>query len=175
MTRLTILYDPDCFLCANSRRWMQDQETDFELGFIPLYDPEIRRRYPGFRPSPGELTAIREDGAAYLGSSAWLACLYAVADTRDLALRLSDSGLAFLARTAFRILTEKRPEPQRERDASLGIDLRLIHVAHIVFDWIFDGDDVHVRLVQDVHNGVECGGLPRTCGAADKYHAIGLF
>ena len=109
MTRLTILYDPDCFLCANSRRWMQDQETDFELGFIPLYDPEIRRRYPGFRPSPGELTAIREDGAAYLGSSAWLACLYAVADTRDLALRLSDSGLAFLARTAFRILTEKRP------------------------------------------------------------------
>ena len=40
-----------------------------------------------------------------------------------------------------RVLTQKRTQRVREREADLWFDLNLIYAFQLIFDWIFDGQD----------------------------------
>ena len=74
-----------------------------------------------------------------------------------------------------RVLPQERAEPRGERDARLRIDLRLVHVPHIVFDRIFDRRHVHLRPVQDVHESVERRRFSGTGRTAGQDHAVRFF
>jgi predicted DCC family thiol-disulfide oxidoreductase YuxK len=105
---LTVLYDPECGLCARLGQWMQEQPKWIALRLVPsnlgsrLY-PELAARIGG-----EELVVVSDDGGVYVGDHAWLMCLYALRHYRQWAQRLSRPALLPLARSAFAVLSGNR-------------------------------------------------------------------
>src|SRR5262249_26139208 len=61
-----------------------------------------------------------------------------------------------------------------ERLTRFGIHLDLRDVGKLIFDGVFDGDDVLLVAVDFAHAGVEGGALAGAGGAADEEHAVRL-
>ncbi len=72
-----------------------------------------------------------------------------------------------------RVLAQERTETRSKRDAGLRIDLRLVHIAHIVFDRVFDRGDIDLRTVQDVHQSIQRRRFSGTGRTAGQDHAVG--
>jgi hypothetical protein len=70
-------------------------------------------------------------------------------------------------------LTEHRAEGGGEGHADVALDLHLVDAGHLVFDRIFDGDDLAVRLVDVVQRRVKGRRLAGTGRAGDEEHAVG--
>jgi hypothetical protein len=70
------------------------------LTFVPAGSASARARFPGLdhEATLRDLTVIADDGTYYMGDSAWLACLWALADYRAAAERLSSPHLLPAAR-----------------------------------------------------------------------------
>lgn len=103
--RLTIVYDSGCGLCAEVRAWVEKQRQQVPVDFVAA-GPEAERL---FGPLPaGELAVIADTGDAWLGNSAWLVCLWALTEYRDLAVRLSSPVLVLMAREAFSLVSSNR-------------------------------------------------------------------
>ena len=56
----------------------------------------------------GELAVVAETGEVWMGDRAWVVCLWALRDYRDLAVRLSSPGLLRLAQEAFHLVSRNR-------------------------------------------------------------------
>ena len=131
MRYLTVLYDPQCGLCARLGEWMEAQPKWIALRLVPsnlgsrLY-PELSARI-----DREELVAISDDGAAYTGEHAWLMCLYALKHYRSWAQRLSRPALLPLARSAFAVLSDNRRRISNWlgllSDAELTAELRTVN------------------------------------------------
>ncbi|MEC4015952.1 thiol-disulfide oxidoreductase DCC family protein [Streptomyces sp. H27-D2] len=100
--RLTVLYDPNCPLCAFVRDWLAGQRQLVPLDLVPVGSAEAHRRFPGFDHSSAEreITVIGDGGQVYRASAAWVVCLWALAEYRPLSHRLSTPAGAPLARAA---------------------------------------------------------------------------
>jgi predicted DCC family thiol-disulfide oxidoreductase YuxK len=96
----TVLFDEGCPLCRTARRWLSRQDQLVPLHFVPAGSAAARSRFPGLdhEATLRELTVIADDGAYYLGDSAWLACLWALSGHRATAERLSSPRLLPVAR-----------------------------------------------------------------------------
>lgn len=92
MRALTVLFDQDCALCRRARTWLGRQATLVPMELIPAGSPAARRLYPALDHAATlrELTVIGDQGEVYRGAKAWLMCLWALRDYRELALRWSD-------------------------------------------------------------------------------------
>jgi predicted DCC family thiol-disulfide oxidoreductase YuxK len=97
---LTVLYDADCMICRTARRFLESRRQLVPLEFVAAGSGEARRRYPTLDHAQtlAEITVIADDGAVYVGDSAWLMCLWALDGYRGLAARLSQPHLRPLAR-----------------------------------------------------------------------------
>lgn len=97
---LTVLYDADCPLCRGARRWLTGRAQLVPLLFVPAGSAEARRLFPGLdHPATlRDLTVIADDGSVYVGDGAWAACLWALADYRAMAERLTSPRLLPAAR-----------------------------------------------------------------------------
>ncbi|UQU66111.1 DUF393 domain-containing protein [Couchioplanes caeruleus] len=97
---LTVLYDEGCPLCRTARRWLAGRAQLVPLEFVPAGSPQARQRFPGLDPAATlrDLTVIADNGLVYVSDGAWLACLWALADYRGLAERLSTPALLPTAR-----------------------------------------------------------------------------
>jgi predicted DCC family thiol-disulfide oxidoreductase YuxK len=125
---LTVLYDPECGLCARLGQWMQEQPKWIGLRLVPfnlgarLY-PALAARIKG-----EELVVVSDDGGVYVGDHAWLMCLYALRHYRSWAQRLSRPSLLPLARSAFAVLSGNRRRISKWlgllSDAELTAELR---------------------------------------------------
>ena len=89
MRSLTVLYDARCGLCSNARRWLEGQPQIVPLELLAADSAEARRRFPSLAETePEELVVVTDEGDVYRGSHAWIVCLWALRDYRELADRL---------------------------------------------------------------------------------------
>ena len=106
LREMTLLYDAACGLCTRATDWIARQDSLLSLRFIATGSEEARRRFPGLR--AGELAVVADTGEAWTGNHAWIVCLWALRDYRDLAVRLSGPLLLPLAREAFAMVSANR-------------------------------------------------------------------
>ncbi|MEU6020762.1 DCC1-like thiol-disulfide oxidoreductase family protein [Micromonospora sp. NPDC047134] len=97
---LTVLYDAHCPICRTAREWLASQAQLVPLEFVPAGSAEARQRFPGLdhEATLRDITVVADDGALYIGDGAWIACLWALAEYRATAERLSRPHLLPLAR-----------------------------------------------------------------------------
>ena len=110
MKTLYVLYDPDCAFCLRCREWLAAEPAFIELKFVPQRSAEAADRFPGIEQfqTAGELTVVSDDGAVYQGSNAFIMCLHALQEYRELAARLAQPTLAPFARKAFELISNHR-------------------------------------------------------------------
>ncbi|MFD0307080.1 thiol-disulfide oxidoreductase DCC family protein [Streptomyces sp. NPDC127119] len=113
---LTVLYDAQCSLCAFLRDWLVRQRQLVPLELVAAGSAEATRRYPGLDHAAtlDEITVIGDAGQIYRGTAAWVVTLWALADHRPMAHRLSTPAGARLARGAVLAAARWR-EGQRAR------------------------------------------------------------
>ncbi|WP_354641271.1 thiol-disulfide oxidoreductase DCC family protein [Kitasatospora camelliae] len=100
--RITVLHDPGCLLCRHLTAWLRGQPQLVPLEFITVASAEARKRFPGLDhdASLGEITVVADTGEVWRGAHAFVACLWALAEHRPLAVRLSTPAGLPLARAA---------------------------------------------------------------------------
>lgn len=110
MRTLHVLFDAQCALCRQCRRWLERQPAYLELRFPPLGSEEVPCLFPGIeRFRPGEqLVVVADDGAVYQGSHAWIMCLYALREYRGWSQRLAGPLLLPWARRVCELVSENR-------------------------------------------------------------------
>lgn len=108
MTKLFVLYDPDCGLCEAVRGWMIDQRSSLQIDVIARGSERARTLFPDIEPAPDELVVVDDEGSVYRGDSAFIICLYALDAYRAWAYRLSSPILRPFARRAFEMLSKNR-------------------------------------------------------------------
>jgi predicted DCC family thiol-disulfide oxidoreductase YuxK len=96
----TVLYDQQCPLCRAAHRWLAGRAQLVPLRFLPAGSAEARLSFPGLdhAGTMRDLTVIADTGEVYVDDGAWLACLWALADYRGMAERLSSPRLLPTAR-----------------------------------------------------------------------------
>lgn len=110
MKQLYVLFDGECSLCERCRAWLARQPAYLELHFLPFQSPEVAQRFPGIEALHPEeqLLVVSDEGGVYRGSDAWIMCLYALHDYRELSLRLAHPILRPMARRACELLSANR-------------------------------------------------------------------
>jgi ankyrin repeat protein/predicted DCC family thiol-disulfide oxidoreductase YuxK len=108
--KLWVIYDGHCGFCVACRRWLEAQPALVPLEFLPLSSPEVRRLFPrlAIPENVDEPIVISDQGAVYRGSSAWILCLWALEDYRELAARLASPALLPFARRIFETVSRNR-------------------------------------------------------------------
>ncbi|HLG42725.1 MAG TPA: DCC1-like thiol-disulfide oxidoreductase family protein, partial [Planctomycetota bacterium] len=104
MRKLTVLYDASCGFCTQCRWWMEKQPAFLELEFVPAAATDARRRFPSLSTGLEELVAVDDEGGVYRGARAFVICLYALREYRELSMRLGSPVLLPFARMALKLL-----------------------------------------------------------------------
>ncbi len=110
MKKLYVLYDAACGFCGECRRWFERQPKFIELEFVPQQWARLNHQFDDVKlgTTPEELVVVSDDGAVYRDTSAYLICLYALAEYRELSTRLARPALLPLARQAFHAVSSNR-------------------------------------------------------------------
>jgi predicted DCC family thiol-disulfide oxidoreductase YuxK len=116
----TVLYDESCPICRAAHRWLAGRAQLVPLHFVAAGSAEARHRFPGLdhRATLRDLTVIADNGEYYVGDAAWVACLWALADHRGTAERISTPRMRPAARriiaaaSAVRQATRSDPRDQ---------------------------------------------------------------
>jgi predicted DCC family thiol-disulfide oxidoreductase YuxK len=95
-----VLYDAGCPICRTARSWLSGRAQLVPLHFVPAGSAEARARFPTLDHAAAlrDLTVIADTGDVYVSDGAWAACLWALADYRGMAERLTTPGLLPAAR-----------------------------------------------------------------------------
>ena len=133
MRGLTVLYDDRCRLCTFVAGWLRRQRQLVPLALVPVGSERARTWFPGLDHDGAarrEVTVVGDGGQVYTGDSAWVVCLWALADHRALAHTLTTPGGRRVARAA--VLTAARyrqraagQEPARPRAGAVRQPPRL--------------------------------------------------
>ncbi len=115
----TVLYDEGCPICRAAHRWLAGRAQLVPLWFLPAGSAAARQRFPGLDHAATlrDLTVIADTGAVYVHDGAWLACLWALADYRGMAERLSSPALLPAAR---RFIAAAAAVRRQTREADYG-------------------------------------------------------
>lgn len=92
--RLTVVYDDTCELCVRCARWLAEQPTLVDLRFLASSEPDVYDLYgdlPWFRL---ELMVATDGGDAWVGSDAFVMCLWATTRWRSTSFTLSSDHLS---------------------------------------------------------------------------------
>ena len=110
MQTLTVLFDPRCRFCWQCTWWLGRQPQYVELEFLRYGGGEAKERFPTLNADPavGELTVVSDAGGVYVGTDAFLICLWALKAHRELSLRLARPRWRPLVRGAFEHLSRNR-------------------------------------------------------------------
>jgi predicted DCC family thiol-disulfide oxidoreductase YuxK len=124
----TVLFDEDCPVCRTARRWLASRAQLVPLWFIPAGSAEARRLFPTLDHGATlrDLTVVGDEGSVYVGDGAWMACLWALADYRGMAERISSPALLPTARrfiaAASAVRESTRTSGTREPHGTAGAD-----------------------------------------------------
>jgi len=106
--RLTVIYDEKCELCRRCRHWLATQPSHIDLRFLACSDPQVLELYgdlPWFRI---ELMVVTDAGQAWVGTEAFLMCLWATRRWRNTSFRLRGTAFAPLAERFFHAISDNR-------------------------------------------------------------------
>lgn len=106
--RLTVIYDDHCELCLRCSSWLSQQPTHVEMRFLPSSDPEIYDLYGDLPWYRIELMVVTDTGVAWVGSSAFIMCLWATVRYNRTSYRLSGRSLAPVAERFFHMVSSNR-------------------------------------------------------------------
>ncbi len=108
--RLTVLYDAQCGLCRRARFWLESRPAFVALEFLPAGSPAARERFPALDVAATlrELHVVADDGRTWSGARAWVLCLWALRETRELSLSLAGPRRMALAQRMVARLSERR-------------------------------------------------------------------
>ena len=106
--RLTVVYDDHCELCVRCRDYLVKQPTHVELRFLASSDPEVYDRYGDLPWYRIELMVITDGGHAWIGSQAFIMCLWSTIRWHKTSYRLSGRSLAPMAERFFHALSTNR-------------------------------------------------------------------
>ena len=106
--RLTVIYDDHCELCVRCSEWLHNQATHVEMRFLPSSDPQIYDLYGDLPWYRIELMVVTDTGVAWVGSSAFIMCLWATVRYNRTAYRLSGRSLAPVAERFFHTVSSNR-------------------------------------------------------------------
>jgi predicted DCC family thiol-disulfide oxidoreductase YuxK len=106
VTSITILYDAACGLCTLAKDWIRKQPPLVGIEFLAAGSAEARRAFPQL--PARELAVIADTGEVWLGNRAWIVCLWALREYRDLAFRLTSPALLLMSREAFSAVSRNR-------------------------------------------------------------------
>lgn len=106
VTSMAVVYDAACGLCTRLKAWIAEQVPLVRVRFVASGSPEARQSFPQLPPE--ELAVIADTGEVWLGNRAWIVCLWALRDYRDLSFRLTSPLLLLMAREAFAVLSANR-------------------------------------------------------------------
>ena len=105
---LTVLFDASCAFCVRTAQWLSAQRAHVTLELLPAQDEQAVARF-GMLPWLGQqLVVVADDGRVWAGSAAFVMCLWALVDTRELAMQMASPGLAPLAERFFRFVSARR-------------------------------------------------------------------
>ena len=107
-TRLTVLYDERCAFCLRCRDWLADQPVLVAVELLGAGTDEAKRRFPDVEFRRSELVVIDEQGQMWVGSDAFIMCLWATARYRSWAIRMSRPGWAPFAESFFHQVSMRR-------------------------------------------------------------------
>jgi predicted DCC family thiol-disulfide oxidoreductase YuxK len=119
---LTVLYDARCPLCTFLRDWLVRQRQLVPLELVAAGSEEAGRRFPGLDHAATleEITVVGDAGQVYRGGAAWVVTLWALADHRPTAHRLSTPAGARLARGAVLAAAKWREGQRARREGAWG-------------------------------------------------------
>lgn len=106
--RITVLYDGRCTFCVRCARWLASEPKYAAIELLDRNDERVGALFPELALDADELVVIDEHGGVYRDDRAFLMCLWALADYREISLRLSTPQLMPLARSFFRALSTGR-------------------------------------------------------------------
>ena len=107
MQSLVVLYDAQCGLCRRFKEWLATQRPAkngsggvLRFEFVAAGSADARRLYPALdhEATLREVTVVADDGSVYVGDRAWIVCLWATADHRHTAVRLSRPSMRPVAK-----------------------------------------------------------------------------
>ena len=110
MRKLHVIYDSQCGFCTKCRWWLLDQLKYVEIEFWAKGSAPALRKFPHIGEVAGhdDLVVVGNDGRVWKGPDAFIMCLWALKEYRELSLRLSNPILKPLARRAFGVLSGSR-------------------------------------------------------------------
>jgi predicted DCC family thiol-disulfide oxidoreductase YuxK len=114
---LTVLYDAECRLCAFVAGWLGRQRQLVPIALVPVGSAWARTWFPGLDHDGAarrEVTVVGDGGQVYVGDSAWVVCLWALADHRAFAHTLTTPRGRRLARAAVLAASRYRERAGRE-------------------------------------------------------------
>ncbi len=102
MEKIWIVYDSHSRLCVKFRWWMVERPKFAEMEFLPAGMSDALRLLPDLPPEAAaeEVVVVSDEGGVYLGTSAWLMCLWGLEDFREGTERLASPRLLPLVRKA---------------------------------------------------------------------------
>lgn len=106
VTSLTVVYDGGCGLSTGAKDWILRQSPLVRLRFVAAGSSEAGAAYPQL--PPGELAVVADTSEVWLGNRAWIVCLWALREYRDVAFRLTSPGLLRFAQEAFSAISRNR-------------------------------------------------------------------
>ncbi|WP_372461635.1 thiol-disulfide oxidoreductase DCC family protein [Actinacidiphila acidipaludis] len=116
---LTVLYDDGCPLCAFVAGWLRRQRQLVPLAPVPVGSDRARTWFPALDHDGAarrEVTVVGDGGQVWTGESAWVVCLWALADHRAFSHTLTTPAGRRLARAA--VLTAAKWRDQHGRAAA---------------------------------------------------------
>ena len=119
---LTVLYDAQCRLCSFVAAWLRRQRQLVPLALVPVGSDRARTWFPALDHDGAarrEVTVVADGGQVYTGESAWVVCLWALADHREFSHTLTTPAGRRLARAAV-LSAAKWRAGQARREAGSG-------------------------------------------------------
>lgn len=147
--RLTVLYDPDCPVCASARRWLDRQRQLVPLDMVPCGSADALRRFPELdhAATRRDITVVGDSGQVYRDDAAWLVVLWALAEYRPTAHRLSTRAGGPVARAAVLAAARLREASKSGRSARPGSGARSYQVGEWTYrpatGWSYQSDAGH--------------------------------
>ena len=110
MKILHVFFDHRCGMCGRFRRWLEGQAQLVEIQFTSYHDPAAKQICPildSLHPEE-KLVVMADTGQVYQGETAWIMCLWALDNYRELSMTLARPRWLPLARRVCELVSTNR-------------------------------------------------------------------